>query len=224
MPADPRILVVEDDAAVREAIVVACRGEGFQVEATADGLTLGEILESFRPDLAILDIRLPAGPDGLSLARRIRAESELPIVFVTAKDDLRDRLDGFDAGGDDYVIKPFPMAELLARVRALLKRTGRLQSAVIEVGDLVIDQAAHEVIRQDTTVDLTRTEFDLLVALADRRGRVVSKERLLSLVWDRPGYDPNLVEVHISSLRRKLEAHGPRLIHTVRGAGYRLRA
>lgn len=224
MPADPRILVVEDDAAVREAIVVACRGEGFQVEATADGLTLGEILESFRPDLAILDIRLPAGPDGLSLARRIRAESELPIVFVTAKDDLRDRLDGFDAGGDDYVIKPFPMAELLARVRALLKRTGRLQSAVIEVGDLVIDQAAHEVIRQDTTVELTRTEFDLLVALADRRGRVVSKERLLSLVWDRAGYDPNLVEVHISSLRRKLGAHGPRLIHTVRGAGYRLRA
>jgi two-component system OmpR family response regulator len=223
MPTSPRVLVVEDDASVRDALVVALRGEGYEVQPEVDGTVVSEVLEAFRPDLAVLDVRLPAGPDGVSIARRIRAGSDLPIIFVTAADEVDDRLAGFDAGGDDYLVKPFSMAELLARVRALLRRADRLTSAVLQVGDLVVDPAARTAVRGDREIDLTRTEFDLLVALAERRGTVVSKQQLLGLVWDYDAYDQNLVEVHLSSLRRKLEEHGPRIIHTVRGAGYVLR-
>lgn len=224
MTAPPRVLMVEDDVALRESVVVALEGEGYTVMGKRDGHGIGDLMATFRPDLAVLDIRLPEGPDGLSVARRIRAESDIPIVFVTAKDEVTDRLAGFDAGADDYVVKPFSMAELLARIRALLRRTGRLVSAVYEVGDLIIDRGAREVVRDGEAVDLTPTELDILVALADQRGDAVSKDRLLALVWGFEHDDPNLVEVHVSSLRRKLEEHGPRVIHTVRGVGYVLRA
>ncbi|MGI8822767.1 MAG: winged helix-turn-helix domain-containing protein [Acidimicrobiia bacterium] len=178
----------------------------------------------FPPDLAIVDVRLPPGPDGLALARHLRTVDDLPIIFVTAADAPHERLAGFAAGGDDYLIKPFLMAELLARVGALLRRSGRLRSNLLVLGDLVIDEDARTVVRAGALVALTPTEFDLLLALARHQRKVLSKLQLLSQVRGYEAYDPNLVEVHISALRRKLEAHGPRIVHTVRGTGYVARA
>jgi two-component system OmpR family response regulator len=220
----PRVLVVEDDDAVREAVAAALRGAGYEVRDEVDGLGIDRAVHAFRPDLAILDVRLATGPSGLSIARRLRRDADIPIVFLTAADSVQDRLAGFDAGADDYLSKPFAVAELLARVKALLRRSGALSSASWQVGDLVVDEEAWTALRGDRTLELTRTEFDLLVALGAKPGRVLSKTQLLSTVWGVEVYDPNLVEVHVSSLRRKLEAEGqPRLVHTVRGAGYVLR-
>jgi DNA-binding response OmpR family regulator len=158
------------------------------------------------------------------MARLLRGSSDLPLLFVTAADSVHARLEGFNAGGDDYLVKPFSMAELLARIHALLRRTGRLASDVRQIADLVIDEGARTVMRAGIAVPLTRTEFDLLDALAQRPGQVLSKIQLLTRVWGFEAYGANLVEVHVSALRRKLEAHGPRLLHTVRGTGYVLRA
>jgi two-component system, OmpR family, response regulator len=217
-----RVLLVEDDTALREAVAAALRAEGYDVLAAEDGLGLRERVTTFRPDLAVLDVRLPAGPSGLSITRLLRAEADLPILLLTAADGVPDRLAGFEAGADDYVVKPFAMTELLARIQALLRRSGRVTSETWQIGDLVVDEASRTVHRGGELLDLTRTEFDLLTTLHKSRSRVVSKAHLLTAVWGFDAYDPNLVEVHISALRRKLEAHGPRLIHTVRGAGYRL--
>ena len=219
----PRALVVEDDPAIREAVSMALRDDGYEVRAEADGEAALRSAEGFRPDVAIVDVRLPPGPDGIGVARALREASDLPVLFLTAADGLEDRLAGFAVGADDYIVKPFSMAELLARLRAVLRRAGRLQSAVWQVGDLVVDEAARVVQSAGEPVELTPTEFELLVALGRQRGRVVSKVQLLSLVWGYDAYDPNVVEVHISALRGKLEARGGRLIHTVRGAGYVLR-
>jgi DNA-binding response OmpR family regulator len=218
-----RILVVEDEASIREALVVALGDEGYEVRPAEDGLSALRGAEEFRPDLAIVDIRLPAGPDGLGVARRIREANDLPVLFLTAADGLEDRLAGFAAGADDYIVKPFSMSELLMRIRAILRRSGTLQSAVWQVGDLLVDEAARVVTRNGAVIDLTPTEFEVLSTLGRHRGQVLSKSQLLSLVWGYDAYDPNVVEAHVSALRRKLEAHGPRLIHTVRGAGYGLR-
>jgi two-component system, OmpR family, response regulator len=223
-PSPPRLLVIEDDGPIRAALEVALRGEGYVVRALADGRDVGSVVEDFRPDLAVLDVRLDGGPDGYALARSIRRRSTLPICFLTAADAVEDRLAGFDAGADDYVVKPFSMAELLARVQALLKRSGRLQSAAWQVGDLVVDDAARSVVRGGVPLDLTRTEYDLLAVLVRHVGTVLSKTQLLTQVWGFDAYDTNLVEVHMSALRRKLEQAGPRIVHTVRGAGYVLRA
>lgn len=218
-----RILVVEDDSAIREALVVAMAEEGYEVRPAEDGVSAMRGAEEFRPDLAIVDIRLPGGPDGLAVARRIREAADLPVLFLTAADGLEDRLAGFAAGADDYIVKPFSMSELLMRVRAVLRRSGTLRSQVWQVGDLFVDEAARVVTRSGATIDLTHTEFELLSTLGRHRGQVLSKTQLLSQVWGYEAYDPNVVEAHISALRRKLEEHGSRLIHTVRGAGYGLR-
>jgi DNA-binding response OmpR family regulator len=216
----PRLLIIEDDRSARESVSAALSQMGYSVLGRPTGEDLDEVLVSFRPDLAIIDINLPSGPDGFALARHVRASAGIPVLFLTAADGLESRLSGFEAGGDDYLVKPFAMAELLARIRAVLRRSGRLQSPVLEVRDLVIDEEAKTAVRAGHTLDLTPTEYELLCALARARGKSVSKAQLLSLVWGFDAYDPNVVEVHVSSLRRKMEGHGPRLIHTERGRGY----
>jgi DNA-binding response OmpR family regulator len=219
----PRILVVEDDAALRRALVATLDASGFEVLGLANGLALAEEVDRFRPDLAVLDVGFGTGPDGFAQAQLLRGHHGVPVIFVTAADALEDRLRGFEVGGDDYLVKPFAMAELLARARVVLRRSGRLRSPTIEVRDLVIDESARQVRRAGRVVELTKTELEVLCALAREPGRVLSKVQLLALVWGFDEFAPNLVEVHVSSLRRKLEAHGPRLIHTERGEGYVLR-
>ena len=216
-------MVVEDDAAVREALCSALSAEGYQVQPHENALFPDAVVREFDPDLALLDVQLGRGPDGLGVARRLRAIRDVPIIFLTAADAVEDRLAGFDAGAEDYVTKPFAMAELLARVRALLRRTGALDNGVWRVGDLVVDEAARQVRRADAELVLTKVEFDLLVALGRNAGRVLSKGQLLADVWGFADYDPNVVEVAMSGLRRKLESQGPRLVQTVRGVGYVMR-
>ena len=221
--APPRVLLVEDETAIRDAVATALAQAGYVPRAEADGTRLRAVADSFRPDLAILDIMLPAGPDGLALARMLRDRADLPILFLTARDGLDDRLAGFTAGADDYLVKPFALTELLARVHALLRRSGRLMSVTVQAGGLVLDEAANAAWRDGRALDLTATELRLLSYLLARRGRTVSKAELLTQVWGYGSYDPNLVEVRIGSLRRKLEAAGPRILHTVHGHGYTLR-
>lgn len=220
MEARPRVLLVEDDRSLREAISASLVAQRFDV-LDLDDADLA-IAGDFRPHLAILDVGLPGPIDGFEFAARLRDAIGVPILFVTAADSLDDRLRGFEIGADDYLVKPFAMSELVARVRAVLRRTDCLPNAVHRVGDLVVDELARSAQRAGRPLDLTRTEFELLVELARHPGRVFSKTRLLSTVWGFAEYDPNLVEVHVSALRRKLETDGPRILHTERGAGYRL--
>jgi two-component system OmpR family response regulator len=223
--ADPaaRVIVVEDDRSLSAALRIGLRRAGYAVTVAEDGSGFADLVEQFRPDLALLDISLPDGPDGFELARQFRARSDAPLLFITASDSLEDRLAGFDAGADDYVVKPFALAELTARVRAVLRRAGRLVSPILQVRDLVLDDNVRSLTRAGTVVPLTPTEFDLLATLVRAPGQVFSKGRLLSLVWGFDQYDPNLVEVHMSSLRRKLDNDNTPLIHTERGRGYVLR-
>ncbi|MHB8467852.1 MAG: response regulator transcription factor [Acidimicrobiales bacterium] len=217
-----RLLVVEDDEHLARALSVSLGAAGYEVRTLHDGASLAEASE-FHPDLAVLDVMLPNGPDGFAVARHMRALG-VGVLFLTAADALEDRLAGFASGADDYLVKPFAMSELMARIRAVLRRSGRLTSPLIEVRDLVIDDANRVVTRGGKVVDLTPTEYSLLWTLAREPGRVFSKLQLLSLVWGFDQYDPNLVEVHVSSLRRKLGPFGPRLVHTERGRGYVVRA
>ncbi len=216
----PRVLVVEDSTAIREMVVEALADAGYVSGGRSDGGGLEDVLAAFRPDVVVLDVMLP-GRDGFALIDVVRGYGDAGIVLLTARDALEDRLRGLDSGADDYLVKPFELAELLSRVAAVLRRKGRVSSAV-QLGDLVIDVGASTASRSGAVLDLTATEFRVLSYLADQRGRVVSKDQILSAVWGYDAYDPNLVEVYISALRRKLEAHGPRMLHTVRGIGYRL--
>ena len=218
-----RILVVEDDRSLRDLLAAALQREGWDVRAVADAAAGEAAVDAFSPDVAILDIQLGEGPDGLTLARRIRQRSDVPFVFLTDRVAVEDRLAGFESGADDYLAKPFILAELLARLRVVLRRRGRMGAAeVVEIGPLRIDEAGRRAYVDEALVDLTRIEFELLANLAGQAGRVASKTDLLSRVWGFEGYDQNLVEVHISSLRRKLGEAG-RLVQTVRGVGYVLR-
>jgi DNA-binding response OmpR family regulator len=218
--APTRVLLVEDDETLRRALEDVLSREAFHVSALADGAAAQEQAETFRPDVAILDIGLPGEISGFDLARWLKGRSDLPVIFLTAADALEDRLRGFDLGADDYLVKPFAVPELIARLKAVLRRAGRLRSPTVEVRDLVVDESTRTVLRAGNELTLTPLEFDLLVVLAKQAGTVFSKRQLLALVWGFSDFDPNLVEVHISALRRKLEEHGPRLIRTARNAGY----
>jgi DNA-binding response OmpR family regulator len=208
---------------LREAVSSVLEAHGYTVRADADGRNAQEALERFRPDVALLDVWLPEGPDGFDIARELRTHSDIPLFFVTAADALEDRLTGFDIGADDYLVKPFSTAELLARLQAVLRRAGRLRSSTTVVRDLVVDRAQRQALRAGQRVALTKLEFELLATLAQTPGQAWSKRDLLAAVWGFTDFQPHLVEVHVSSLRRKLEAAGPRLIHTERGEGYVLR-
>ena len=220
-----RVLVVEDDAAIADVLRRLLRQEGHEVRSAEDGVEALELAESFVPDLVILDLGLPK-LDGVEVCRRLRAESDAPILILTARTDTDDRVEGLDSGADDYLVKPFERKELLARMRALLRRRPPRGTASLAVADLRLNPDTREVYRGDRPVELTNREFELLEYLMRNERLVVSRERLLEEVW---GYDPmamtNTIDVFISNLRRKLEAGGePRVLHTKRGAGYVIRA
>ena len=216
-----RIIVVEDEESILVPLAGALPAAGHDTLALADGTGFEEHLDAFRPDLVILDLMLPVR-DGLSLAAAVRSRSDAGVLILTARDTVADRVRGLQGGADDYMVKPFATEELLARVAAILRRLGRLPSR-IQVGDLLLDEEAGVVLQSGRPVPLTATEFKLLAYLVVHRGRTLSKTQVLTQVWGYEEYDPNLVEVHISTLRRKLERDGPRLIHTLRGLGYVLR-
>jgi len=221
----PRVLVVEDDEDIAQALQRSLRMEGYEVRCAGDGPVAIEQGRSFAPDLVILDLGLP-GLDGIEVARQLRDGDDVPILILTARDALESRVEGLDAGADDYLVKPFERQELLARMRALLRRRPPRGSAPLKVGDLTLNVDTHEITRGERPIELTQREFELLEYLMRNERIVISRQRLLDEVW---GYDPfsttNTIEVFVSNLRRKLEAEGePRLLHTIRGAGYVLRA
>ncbi|GAA3563323.1 response regulator transcription factor [Microlunatus spumicola] len=216
-----RILVVEDSETIRVAVRTALRAQGFVVDSRPDGEDLEVVLAAFGPDLVVLDVMLP-GRDGFALLPVLRERSQAAVLMLTARDQLDDRLAGLAGGADDYLVKPFAMAELVARIQAVLRRAAP-EGGTTALGDLTLNQDASVVRRAGRTLDLTDTERRLLRHLAAHRDRVVTKTQLLVAVWGYEGFDPNVVEVHVSSLRRKLEAGGEaRLVHTVRHQGYRL--
>jgi DNA-binding response OmpR family regulator len=222
---DPRVLVVEDDEEIAQVLQRSLRLDGYDVRLAADGETALDEASAYHPDLVILDLGLPR-LDGIEVARRLRAADDVPILMLTARDAVESRVEGLDSGADDYLVKPFERQELLARLRALLRRRPPRGSASLVVGDLALNPDTHEVRRSERPVDLTQREFELLEYLMRNERIVVPRQRLLEEVW---GYDPfattNTIEVFVSNLRRKLESGGEtRLLHTIRGAGYVLRA
>ncbi len=221
----PRVLVVEDDQDIADVLQRSLRMEGYEVRIAGDGLAALDEAHGFLPDVVILDLGLPR-LDGIEVARELRRDDDVPILMLTARDALEARVEGLDSGADDYLVKPFERQELLARIRALLRRRPPRGSAPLRVGDLTLNADTHEVQRAGRTVELTQREFELLEYMMRNERIVISRQRLLDEVW---GYDPfsttNTIEVFVSNLRRKLEAAGePRLLHTIRGAGYVLRA
>ena len=218
-----RVLLVEDDPLIREVLAAALSGAGYIVHTEEDGSHVERAVTNFLPDMALIDVHLGDGVDGITVARRLRAVRDLPFLFLTAAGGIEDVLAGFDVGGDDYIVKPFVMEELLVRMKAVLRRWGRIGRSTLRVGDLVVDLGAHLAVRGDEALDLTHREFTLLATLAQHPGIVMSKLQLLTQVWGFEHYDLNLVEVHICALRRKVEQQGSRMIHTVRGVGYVLR-
>ena len=219
-----RVLVVEDDEDIADVLRRSLRNEGYDVRTSADGIEALDVAAGFIPDLVVLDLGLPR-LDGVEVCRRLRADSDVPILMLTARSETEDRVGGLDSGADDYLVKPFERKELLARIRALLRRRPPRGSASLEVSDLTLNPDTREVRRGEREIELTNREFELLEHLMRNERLVVSRERLLDEVW---GYDPtaatNTIDVFISNLRRKLEEGGePRLLHTKRGAGYVLK-
>jgi two-component system, OmpR family, response regulator MprA len=219
-----RILVIDDDPNITSFLKRALSYEGYMVDTAASGAEgLARALEQ-TPDLVVLDVMMP-GLDGHEVAARLRAGAPQPILMLTARDAIPDRVRGLDSGADDYLVKPFSLDELLARVRALLRRTEPVSRNRLRFSDLTVDLDSHEVRRGDRLVELTSTEFDLLVTFARHPRQVLSRETLLDTVWGMDmTTDSHVVEVYVGYLRQKLGAGGePRLIATVRGAGYVLR-
>jgi len=223
----PRILVVDDEPYITDLLGAALKFEGFDVDVAASGALALDMAGSSRHDLVLLDVMLP-DLDGNEVCRRLRAMGvETPIIFLTAREATEDKVTGLTAGGDDYVTKPFSLEELVARIRAILRRmTGAERNGGNDMSfeDLVIDEEAHEVWRQGELVELTATEFNLLRYLLVNAKRVVSKSEILDNVWDYNFEgDPSIVETYISYLRKKIDRFSPPLIHTVRGVGYSMR-
>jgi len=223
-----RILVVDDDRAVRESLRRSLTFNGYTVDMAGDGVAALEQIAEHKPDALVLDVMMPR-MDGLEVCRRLRSTGvDLPILVLTARDTVSERVSGLDAGADDYLPKPFALEELLARLRALLRRStpdANADSEVLRFADLTMDPVTMEVARGERQISLTRTEYSLLELLLTNARRVLSRSRILEEVW---GYDfptsGNALEVYVGYLRRKTEADGePRLIHTVRGVGYVLR-
>nr|WP_269204506.1 MtrAB system response regulator MtrA [Motilibacter deserti] len=216
-------MVVDDDPALAEMLGIVLRAEGLEPVFCADGDEALATFRASRPDLVLLDLMLP-GRDGIDVCRQIRAESGVPVVMLTARGDTVDVVVGLEAGADDYVVKPFKPKELVARLRARLRRTDEPQSEGLQIGDLTIDLAGHSVRRDGQTINLTPLEFDLLAALARKPWQVFSREVLLEQVWGyRHAADTRLVNVHVQRLRAKVERdpEHPEVVVTVRGVGYK---
>nr|WP_306238762.1 MULTISPECIES: MtrAB system response regulator MtrA [unclassified Ornithinimicrobium] len=216
-------MVVDDDQALAEMLGIVLRKEGLEVAHCADGGRAVALFREFRPDLVLLDVMLPT-LSGVEVCRHLRAESGVPIVMLTARTDTKDVVLGLEAGADDYVVKPFKPQELLARIRARLRRSDRREPSQLTVGDLLVDVAGHTVKRDGAELPLTPLEFDLLVALASRPNHVFDRESLLEKVWGyRHAGDTRLVNVHVQRLRAKIEKdpENPQIVLTVRGVGYK---
>jgi two-component system, OmpR family, response regulator MprA len=217
-----RILVVEDDRSVRDAVERALRFEGYHVATARDGAEALSAVLNDPPDAIVLDVMMPH-VDGLEACRRIRARGDsTPILILTARHEVSDRVEGLDAGADDYLVKPFALDELLARIRALLRRATGTTTEVLSVGDMVMNTGTRQVTRGDRQIDLTKTEFDLLELLMRNAGIVMHRDTIYERIW---GYDfetsSNSLDVYVGYVRRKTEVDGlARLVHTVRGVGY----
>jgi two-component system OmpR family response regulator len=223
-----RVLVVDDERPIADLVATALRYEGFDPQTAADGRQALAAVDSFRPDLIVLDVMLP-DVDGFEVQRRLADRGvRVPVLFLTARDATEDKVRGLTVGGDDYVTKPFSLEELVARIRAILRRTadgaGAAREDRLAFDDLELDDGAHEVTRAGAAIDLTPTEYALLRYFLLNPRRVLSKEQILDHVWHYDfGGDASIVETYMSYLRRKIETDGPRLLHTVRGVGYVLR-
>lgn len=216
-----KVLIVEDDANIAELLHLYLEKEGFETQVAKDGGKGVELFRSYQPDLVLLDIMLPQ-LSGMEVLRRLRRESQIPVIMLTARDSVVDKVAGLDSGADDYVTKPFAIEELLARIRAVLRNKSGQSGAPLAVGPLVMDVEKHQVMVRGQSVELTKKEFDLLRHLLENKDRVLTREALLDAVW---GFDfvgeTNSVDVYIRFLRSKLDdAFGLKLIHTVRGVGY----
>ncbi len=222
-----RVLVVDDEENIAELLRMALRYEGWDVEVALNGAKAVATAKRQRPDAVVLDMMLPDW-DGMEVLRRMRTDQpDVPVLFLTARDSVEDRVAGLTAGGDDYVTKPFSLEEVVARLRALMRRSGAQQAtatSVLTVGDLVVDEDSHEVRRGDDEISLTATEFELLRFLMRNPRRVLSKAQILDRVWNYDfGGQANVVELYISYLRKKIDAGREPMIHTMRGAGYVLK-
>ena len=223
MTTPSRILVVDDDQPIAEMVGIVLRAKGFDVITTSDGASALEAFTRLRPDLVLLDLMLP-GIDGIEVCRRLRKESGVPIIMLTARSDTADVVEGLEAGADDYLTKPFDNDELVARIRARVRRSEGATTEQLTIGDLVIDVDGHEVRRGDEQISLTPLEFDLLTQLARKPWQVFTRDVLLRDVWGyRHSADTRLVNVHVQRLRSKIEhdPENPRIVVTVRGVGYR---
>ena len=225
---EARLLVVDDEPNIVELLEASLRFHGFDVTTCADGTTALSVAKDLQPDLMVTDVMMP-GLNGFELVRSLRADGyQFPVLFLTAKDAVDDRVTGLTIGGDDYIVKPFSLSEVVARLRAVLKRTGKLPTRDVRTAlvydDLELDEAAHEVRRGAREIELSPTEFRLLRYLVQNAETVVSKAQILDNVWQYDfGGEVNVVESYISYLRRKVDIEEPHLIHTVRGVGYVLR-
>jgi two-component system OmpR family response regulator len=225
---EARLLVVDDEPNIRELLSASLRYAGFEVATAADGQQALALADSFRPDLLVLDVMMP-GLDGFGVVRRLRQSGRhTPVLFLTARDAAEDKVSGLTLGGDDYVTKPFSLDEVLARIRAVLRRSAGAQQIAeaprLSFADIELDEESHEVIKAGEVISLSPTEFKLLRYLMANAGRVLSKAQILDHVWN---YDfngeANVVESYISYLRRKIDTTEPRLLQTIRGVGYTLR-